>query len=258
MWPMQVLQPLVKSQQQQGQNEEGITWPALLAAATFTVAAIAENAPGGWFSHSAFREGLAEAAAAGAGLASPMQALRSGIAPTQHLDAVSPLKKEQLATALSASFSAASALLKRSPTADVSAERVAFIGIALQVLHNCNLPSNTTAAREFLTAVLVYDPESTIMPQGDGDGGINGNGSCSGGLAASVVANLAAAIKKLSFDSTEGSAARLEALVSTVMSIGAAAPCDVESTEGQEEENLFKDDFYGNPGNAIRQQCLQV
>ena len=72
--------------------------------------------------------------------------------------------------------------------------------------------------------------------------GSSGGGGGNGGLAASVVANLAAAIKTLSFDATEAGGARLQALTSAVLSIGAAAP---------EKEP-------GGCLGTVRQQCLQV
>ena len=251
---------------QQSRNPEDITWPTLLATAAVTVAATAEGAPQAWFGQSSFREALAEAAAAGAGLASSTQALCSGASSTQlHLDGILTEKRAQLATALSAAFSAARVLLEQSPGAEVAAERVAFVGIGLQVLHNSNLPPNTAAAREFLTAVLTYGPNvGAAMPQTGTDGGSDGNSSA--GLAASVVANLAGSIKTLSFDSSEGTSARLQALALTVMSIGAAAPCDggstaqlgAESHEGSGGEQPPCEEVTFGDGNIVRQQCLQV
>ena len=150
----------------------------------------------------------------------------------------------EVASALVSALSAARALLQRSPAADIGAQRVAFAAAALQVLLSSSLPPQTDAAGQFLAAVLFSSPGGSCAPAAQPDA--DGTGGGDGGLAVSVVTNLASTIKKLCFDKTDSAAARLQALTAAVLSIGAAAP-------GQP---LAKD-LAGDHG-AIRQQCLQV
>ena len=131
---MQVLQPLVALQRGRG---EALTWPTLLSATAAALADSAQHAPAACFTHRAYREALAEAAAEAVGLAAPTHAARVG-APATHtaLDGLGPRASLEVAAALASAFAAAQALLQRSPAADVAAERVAFAAAALQVPHS--------------------------------------------------------------------------------------------------------------------------